>query len=245
MSATSSLPNDHALASDPLDSVVTGALNSLFLGDSLKSHMTVDTLAPAAPHTTTTVITALAPMLHTLLNAALSFGTKRAYRQAISSHANFCRFHFPVVHVFPASACVLGAFITHLPSQRYAPVTLMTYMSAILSYVHKLAGKADPTQVFVINKLLVGAKKLSGTPDTRLPISLSILRKFMDATQCIASSDYLRLLRQSMFILAFHAFLRIPVTMTVITFSDVTICNPGIVLVVCTLSTTLLENQLL
>ena len=108
----------------------------------------------------------------------------------------------------------LGAFIAHRPSQRYAQVTLMTYMSAI-SYVHKLAGKVNPTQVFVINKLLVGAKKLSGTPDTRLPISLSILRKFVDATQFIASSAYLRLLRQSMFLLAFHAFLRIPVTITV------------------------------
>ena len=176
--------------------------------------MTVDNLAPAAPHTTATDITALAPMLHTLLNAALSCATKRAYRRAISCYANFCRFHFPVVPVFPASGCVLEAFIAHLPSQRYAPVTLMTYMPAI-SYVHKLAGKVDPTQLFVINKLLVGAKKLSGTPDTRLPISLSILRTFLDATQFIASSAYLRLLRQSMFLLAFHAFLRIPVTMTV------------------------------
>ena len=67
-----------------------------------------------------------------------------------------------MVPVFPASACVLGAFIAHLPSQRYAPATFMTYVSAI-SYVHRLAGKVDPTQLFVINKLLVGAKKLSGT----------------------------------------------------------------------------------
>ena len=74
---------------------------------------------PAAPpHTTATGILASTPMLHTLLNAALSCATKRAYRRAISSYANFCRFHFPVVPVFPASACVLGAFIAHLPSQR-------------------------------------------------------------------------------------------------------------------------------
>ena len=136
---------------------------------------------PAAPHKTATDIIASAPMLHTLLNAALSCATKRAYRRAISSYANFCRFHFPVVPVFPASACVLGAFIAHLPSQRYAPATFMTYVSAI-SHVHRLAGKVDPTQLFVINKLLVGAKKLSYS-DTRLPISLSILRKFVDATK--------------------------------------------------------------
>ncbi len=117
MSATPPLPNDHALhgyvpvaspvtlprydalASDPLDSAVTGALNSLFLGDSVNSHTTVDTLAPAAPppHTTATDITALAPMLHTLLNTALSCGTQRAYRRAISSHANFYRFGIVLV----------------------------------------------------------------------------------------------------------------------------------------------------
>ena len=147
---------------------------------------------PPPPHTTATDITASAPMLHTLLNAALSCGTKRAYCRAISSYANFCRFNFPVVPVFPASACVLGAFIAHLPSQRYAPVILMTYVSAI-SYVHKLAGKVDPTQLFVIKKLLVGSKTLSGTPDTRLPIILSILRKMLDATQFIATSAYLRI----------------------------------------------------
>ena len=65
---------------------------------------------PPPPHTTATDIIASAPMLHTLLNAALSCATKRAYRRAISSYANFCRFHFPVVPVFPASPCVLGAF---------------------------------------------------------------------------------------------------------------------------------------
>ena len=90
--------------------------------------MTGDTLAPAAPHTTATKITALAPMMNILLNAALSCGTKRAYRRAISSYANFCRIHFPVVQIFPASACVLGAFIAHLHSQRYAPATLRSQL---------------------------------------------------------------------------------------------------------------------
>ena len=233
------LPRYGALASDPLNSAVTGALNSLFPDDTGNGNMTVDTLPPTAPQTTATNITALAPMMTTLLNAALSCGTKRTYHRAISSYANFCKNTFPGVPVFPASACVLGAFIAHLHSQRYAPATLMTYMSAI-SYVHKLAGNIDPTQLFVIKKLLVGAQKLSATPDTRLPISLSILRKIVDATQFIASSAYLRLLLQSMFLLAFHAFLRIgEITVhsrhnngrSIIKFSDVTIGNTGIALV--------------
>ena len=43
------LPRYEASPSDPLDSAVTGALNSLFPGDTVNSHMTGDTLAPAAP----------------------------------------------------------------------------------------------------------------------------------------------------------------------------------------------------
>ena len=43
---------------------------------------------------------------------------------------------------------------------------------SVLSYVHKLAGMPDPAQHFIIKKLLAGAQKLSGKPDTRLPISL-------------------------------------------------------------------------
>ena len=211
--------------------------------------MTVDTLAPAAAHTTATDITALAPMLHTLLNAALSCGTKWAYRRAISSHANLCRFHFPVVPVFPASACVLGAFIAHLPSQRYAPVTSMTYVSAI-SYVHKLAGKADPTQVFVINKLLVGARSKEVVGYSRHSTS----DQFVHSSEicgcysiccllCLFATSPTKHVSLGISCISTHS--RHNDSHSIITFSDVTICNTGIVLVICTLSTTLLDNQLL
>ena len=64
------LPRYGALANDPLNSAVTGALNSLFPDDTGNGNMTVDTLPPTAPQTTATNITALAPMMTTLLNAA-------------------------------------------------------------------------------------------------------------------------------------------------------------------------------
>ena len=76
---------------------------------------------------------------------------------------------FPFVKLPPASAGVLAALVVNLYFKHYAPATLMTYMTA-LSYIYKLAGKDDPTQRFIIKKLLPGAQKLSGKPDT-LPIS--------------------------------------------------------------------------
>ena len=87
-----------------------------FSGDTGSGNMTVDTMNPAAPHTTATNISALAPMMTTLMNAALSCGTKRTYHRAISSYTHFWKCNFPVVPEFPGSACVLGAFSAHLHS---------------------------------------------------------------------------------------------------------------------------------
>ena len=146
-----------------------------------------------------------------------------------------------MVPVFPVSACVLGAFIAHLHSQRYAPVTLMTYMSAI-SYVHRLAGKVVPTQLFVIKKLLVGAKTLSGTPDNRLPIDLSMLRNIVDATKFIASCLFATSTKHVSLRISTHREITIHSrhndSHSIIQFLYVTICNTGIVLVIYTLSTT-------
>jgi len=54
-----------------------------FSGDTGSGNMTVDIINPAASHTTATNITALAPMMTTLMNVALSCGTKRTYHRAI------------------------------------------------------------------------------------------------------------------------------------------------------------------
>lgn len=175
-----------------------------------------------------------------LLNAALTEGSKQAYKRAIASYTNFSKKHFPTCSVFPASTGVLAAFIASRFSQNYAPATLMTYMSA-LSYIHKLADMADPTQHFVIKKLLAGAQKLAGKPDTRLPITPSVLYKIVDATNFIVSSDYVHRMLKSMFLLAFHAFLRIgemtvhsrSKSESVVQLTDVSISNSGLTLVMC------------
>ena len=73
-----------------------------------------------------------------LLNAALSEGTKNAYKRSITSYAAFSRKQFPNYSVFLASTGILATYTASLFSKHYAPATLMTYMSA-LSYIHKLS----------------------------------------------------------------------------------------------------------
>ena len=133
-----------------------------------------------------------------LLNGALSEGTNKTYRRAVTSYADFSKANFPTSPILPAQTGVLAAFIAQLNTMHYAPTTLLTYMSA-LSYVHKLAGMPDPAQHFVIKKLLAGAQKLSVKPDTRLPISPAVLYKIVDSSLFIVSSAYLRHMQQIMF----------------------------------------------
>ena len=175
-----------------------------------------------------------------LLNAALTEGTQHAYKHAVTVFTAFSTTHFPASSVFPASVGALAAFIAHLFSQNFAPATLMTYMSA-LSYVHTLADMADPTQHFVVKELLAGAQKLAAKPDTRLPITPTVLHQIVDATPFIVSSNYVRCMLQSMFLLCFHAFLRIgEITVhskarheSVIQVSDVTVSHSSLTLVMC------------
>ena len=91
-------------------------------------------------------------------------------------------------------------------SLNYAPATLMTYMSA-LSYVHKLADMSNPTQHFVVKKLLAGAQKVAAKPDTRLPITPTVLHQIVDATPFIVSSHYVCCMLQSKFRFVFSYFL--------------------------------------
>ncbi|KAK2160937.1 hypothetical protein NP493_1618g00010 [Ridgeia piscesae] len=151
------LPAPEMPVAAPLDLAVTGALSSLEDSNIYPGVRSVPRgpLASLASRPNPTGTSTLAPVMLRLLNAALTEGTRHAYKHAITSS------------VFPASIVALAAFVAHLFSQNYAPATLLTYMSA-LSYVQKLADMADPTQHFVIKKLLAGAQKLAAKPDTRL-----------------------------------------------------------------------------
>ena len=65
------------------------------------------------------------------------------------------------------------AFIAHLSVSNHAPSTARTYIPD-LSYKCKVLGAFDPTQGFIISKLLQGMSLLNERHDSRLPITLSL-----------------------------------------------------------------------
>lgn len=65
----------------------------------------------------------------------------------------------------------------------------------------------DPSASFIIQKLLVAARKLKPSQDVRLLITKAILYKISDAITYTVSRSFDRVMFKSMCLLAFYAFL--------------------------------------
>ena len=98
--------------------------------------------------------------------------------------------------------------LEYMFDNHYAPSTVTTYISA-LGYSHKLSGYPDPSKVFFIMQMLKGYGKLGARLDSRLPITLPILHRILEAASSFSSSKYQICQFQAMCSIAFHAFLRV------------------------------------
>ena len=103
----------------------------------------------------------------------------------------------------------LVLYIAHCYRQRLAASTTKTHISA-LRYTFKLVGYPVLTQHFLVKKKqLQGFSKVRPSNDCRLPITPSILAKIIEALPSVTTSHFTRILLQAMYLLAFHAFLRV------------------------------------
>ena len=92
--------------------------------------------------------------------------------------------------------------------KQLASSTVLTYMSAI-SFLLQLGGYEDLPGHFIISKALRGYHKEKAAKDSRLPITPSILKDLCQSLPKTCSSRFLQLMLHAMYLLAFHAFLRI------------------------------------
>ncbi|XP_062572816.1 integrase/recombinase xerD homolog isoform X2 [Saccostrea cucullata] len=143
-----------------------------------------------------------------LLEASVTYNTQQSYKTAMSVFQNFYRKVFHTRPEFPTEVAQVICFVSWLHKEGKSHNTINTYVAG-LSYYHRLNGFTDPTQFFIIKKLIKGAQQLSGTPDIRLPITPQILRKIVHAVKNTISEKFNRLLLRAMFTLSFFAFLRV------------------------------------
>lgn len=142
-----------------------------------------------------------------LLNQALGESSQAIYKRAWEVFRAFRnKYNFP--SAFPIANDTMFLFIVYMQQEGYASATISSYASA-LGYVHKIADLPDPSTSFLVRKSLQTVRKVKPTCDRRLPITKDILDKLILAAGQAFKEAYIRNLYQSMFLLAFHAFLRV------------------------------------
>lgn len=152
----------------------------------------------------------LASVVDKLVSASLSKSSQAAYKRHWARLDSFIDNYFKD-HEWPHGPVtnqIMAAFIAYLYKCNYSPATILSNVSAI-SYIHKIQGWNDPADSFIIKKILVGAKNLSGTVDTRLPVTLDMLTKLCRSVKHVVKSQYMSCALQAMFSLAFFALLRV------------------------------------
>lgn len=166
----------------------------------------------------------------TLFVASLSRGTRKMYAETLVKFKRFVNDQMQCNVWFPASVSSLSMYISFMINKGYAVSTVVSHISA-LSFFHKLVGCNDPTSSFVVRKILSGAKKMYPSCDTRIPITIDMLYKLVDSVRMVVSSQYEIDMFRAMFILMFHAFLRIgEVTLSPnnVQFSQITVTSTSV-----------------
>lgn len=102
----------------------------------------------------------------------------------------------------------LVRFIAYLHDNKYAASSIISAVSAV-AFVHKIMQVCDPSQSFIIKKIIQGCKKQGACADRRLPITVDILSDINRASEHTISSQFSRIRFQAMCSLAFYALLRI------------------------------------
>ena len=98
--------------------------------------------------------------------------------------------------------------IAHCFKENLAASTVESYLS-VIGYHHKLSNCNDMTQHFIIRKTLNGYQKMRKVNDSRLYITPAILQSLIHSLIHTCNSIFLRHMLKAMYLLAFHAFLRI------------------------------------
>ena len=133
-----------------------------------------------------------------LPNASLSPSTLKIYKKALAELEAFSLEINKLGYLLPCSVTYIAQFIARLHHRGLAPKTFSTYLSAV-GYAHKIRGFDDPTQAFLIRKLVAGAYRLRPAYDMRLPITVTVFNKLVHSLEHTAVNRYDYALFRAMF----------------------------------------------
>lgn len=110
--------------------------------------------------------------------------------------------------VWPPSDQHIIQFIVSCSLRGLSSASVRTYLSGI-SFKCKLQYTRDPTQNFVVKKLLAGMSRLISTTDARLPITPALLEKLINVLPVVCSSLYEVILFSAVFSCSYFGLFRV------------------------------------
>ena len=126
----------------------------------------------------------------------------------MQNYREFATVYFPNNPILPITVEHLVVFIAFCMHKKLAFNTVSSYVS-MLNYVQRMAGFHDFSHNCVIKTSLESYRKQKAKADSRLPITPVILKKLIEALQHMNLPKFTQILLKAMFLLAFHAFLRV------------------------------------
>lgn len=143
-----------------------------------------------------------------LAGAALAEGTALQYAKTWQTFVDFIKTQIGQNPTLPIPPKDFARFIAWMFEQGLAPATIKA-RACHLAYYHRMKGFDDPLNNYFIKKILQGCCRLRPGGDTRLPITMELLQKIIGALAYVVPSKTLRITLEAMYLLAFHAFLRV------------------------------------
>lgn len=109
---------------------------------------------------------------------------------------------------WPPNLHQLTQFIGWLSLHGLAYNTAKLYITAV-GYHCKIKGYVDPTQHFIISKMLEGFRRSKYSGDSRLPMSPTLLQRICGKLPAVCSNNYEVKLFRAAYTLAFFGFMRV------------------------------------
>lgn len=109
---------------------------------------------------------------------------------------------------WPATLEQIIMFISYCFETGYAPATIATYISGI-GHKHKLHSWFDPSEQFLIKKMLEGCRRSKKRKDTRAPITPVILLRICNVLPRVCFTMYEAAMFKAAYLLCFFGLFRV------------------------------------
>ena len=141
------------------------------------------------------------------LKGSLEKSSNSSYMNAFDRFSEFMEYVLELP-TMPSEPKHIALYVTHLRRRfNLRASTIRTHLSA-LAFYHKVNGYADPTESFLVKKLVKCFDKLDPPISTRKPIQKNVLHSMLSGLKRLSFSSYEVVMLQALFSFMYEAALR-------------------------------------